>query len=255
MGRRRTIARIALTAAAAAFLNGEYYKYGLTLFLQPLLFALYLAYATMAEDLIRRFGWGSRELFGFGAVFGLVMEGFMTRSFYADPPLVLGVNWLTVAIQVLYWGLATSVLAFYVSGRLLPRTAAGPMLPPAGWALVGAWWVALLAVWNAALPPLRSPGAIPIAAIAAAGAAALVLRSRRVRGRAPGRPLARSVVLDAAIGVALALELVVGTARSLLGPAGAAAPSPAVIWTWIAAGVALSAVAGPYAFGSEGVAV
>lgn len=236
---RSEIKRVAVLALAAMILNGEIYRHGPTLLAMPTLWVFYLAFAATLEEAARRFAWGPRQTALFGAAIGLCAEGFFTHTLYADPPRILGVNWLTVAAQGVYWGVIASATAMYVADRVAPAPAAERrLLGRLGW-LVAAWWVLLAVVWGSQVGPPPLPAALPVAAAIAALAALLVRLSRNgssavARGR--GR---RIRILDVAVGAHVAVGVVVGLAIG-----GGAGPAMAVVVAWLLAGAGLAAVAG-----------
>ncbi|MCL5094151.1 MAG: hypothetical protein M1355_03405 [Patescibacteria group bacterium] len=155
-GKLRSFLRILLITALAIFLNGEYFAHGPTLLTQGVLILFYFLYILTLENAIRTFKLTDRQLFLAGAIFGFVVEGFLHRSFYAAPPLFLGINWFIVAVQIIAWGLMATVLPFYFGGKFLPRKEEklGSKWP---FFVFLALFLTLLLFWQSQLGPLNNP--------------------------------------------------------------------------------------------------
>ncbi|HEX9092904.1 MAG TPA: hypothetical protein VF902_02875 [Coriobacteriia bacterium] len=208
------VARILVLAGAMALLAGEYYmwrEHAADPASLVFLAAMYIGFAITVESLTTRFAWSPATTALFGVLVGTVLEGFFQRSFMADEPRILGVNWITVAVMAVYWGVLTTALARYAADRVLPRASYAPPRTRRGLFGIAAWWVALLFVWGANLGPLPDSGVVATGVLAAAELLLLIAVGRR-RDDRPARALPRKRTLDVAIVVYIAIEFLVGTA-------------------------------------------
>jgi hypothetical protein len=108
----KMILEILALGLLSLFINGEIYAHGLGVFLIIPLLLFYILFMVVMTFARSRFKLNYRQIFVFGAILGLLLEIFYTKSiFYA--PFFLGVNWFSVIIQELYWGMSAT-LPFYV---------------------------------------------------------------------------------------------------------------------------------------------
>ena len=88
-----------------------------TLFSNPLLLAIYFFSFIMMDELVQRYNLGNKAIFYMGAVFGLVLEGFVAFTLVADPlaPFVM------IPFAILWHGLITTLVSFTVVEVVVPR--------------------------------------------------------------------------------------------------------------------------------------
>lgn len=102
---------IFLTYAALLF-NGEIYAHGINALSRLDLLFFYLIFSSLIYAFINLTNHNTKATFIFGAIIGLLLETFVTKSIL-EHPIFLGINWLSVLIQIMYWGIAT-ILPFYL---------------------------------------------------------------------------------------------------------------------------------------------
>ena len=88
-----------------------------TLFLNPLLLAIYFFSFIMMDELVQRYNFGNKDIFYMGSIFGLVLEGFVAFTPVADPlaPFVM------IPFAILWHGLITTLVSFTVVEVVIPR--------------------------------------------------------------------------------------------------------------------------------------
>lgn len=100
----------------ALLLNGELYAHSYNVFLMSTLILMYITLIIILDILIKKFNFNLIKIFLTGSLVGLLLETFYSKSIFVNP-LFLGVNWLSVIIQFIYWGMALT-LPFYVYNKI-----------------------------------------------------------------------------------------------------------------------------------------
>lgn len=110
----------------ALLFNGELYAHSFSaLYLLPLVM-FYLIFVFVLNLLITKYKFGATKVFLTGSIIGLALETFYSKSIFVEP-FFLGVNWLSVVIQFMYWG-GCALLPFYVIGIFRRKAANCNML-------------------------------------------------------------------------------------------------------------------------------
>lgn len=160
--------------------NGEFFAHGFFMFAQVILILFYLQYVIILDILVDLYKLTARQIFFIGAGYGMIVEGFYTRSFYLDPPLIIGVNWISVFVQIIAWGLLATVMAFYFTETILPRKKyqkKGLQI----FLLISTiiFMILLFIGWGSMLPPLEEQGAGAIGILVIILAILFIRTSRR----------------------------------------------------------------------------
>jgi len=112
-----------------------------TLFSNPLLLAIYFFSFIMMDELVQRYNFGNKAIFYIGAIFGLILEGFVAFTLVADPlaPFVM-----IPFIAILWHGLITTLVSFTVVEVVTPRK--GKKISKI-WMILGIiFWIILLLI-------------------------------------------------------------------------------------------------------------
>ena len=105
----------------------------------------------------------------------------------ADEPRIAGVNWITVLVMWVYWGIVTSAMGRYAVDAVAPRATRAAPQGRRGLVGIAAFWILLLVVWGANLGPLPESG-VAATALLAIIALSLLMRSAREPDADPARP-------------------------------------------------------------------
>ncbi|WP_297469842.1 hypothetical protein [Thermococcus sp.] len=111
-----------------------------TLFSNPLLLAIYFFSFAMMDELVQRYNLGNKAIFYMGAIFGLILEGFVAFTLVADPlaPFVM------IPFSIFWHGLITTWVSFTVVDVVIPRREKGINRI---WMILGViFWVILLVI-------------------------------------------------------------------------------------------------------------
>jgi len=108
-----------------------------TLFSDPLLLTLYFLSFCVMDELVQKYHWGRRSIFYMGALFGLVVEGFVAFTLHTSPFTMIPI------IAIAWHGLITTLAAFIIVDVLILRRREKKLNKV--WLLVGSlFWIILL---------------------------------------------------------------------------------------------------------------
>jgi len=200
--------RIMFLSLLALLLNGEYYRYGIDIIFQPMLLFLYFTFVTSIFYLVTRYHWGIEKTFLLGSILGLFIETIFTRSIFFAP-FFLGVNWLSVSIQMIYWGLLVSVVSVYFLKKLNQEESLKKyFFKTKGYMLVVAW-IILMVIWALNIKIYFDYASFYM--LIFIGFLTIILFSIKNQENNFNLLLGKRKLMDKAVGLYIIVELVLGT--------------------------------------------